>query len=341
MNYVIVIILVSLSGLFSGLTLGLLSLDKNELKRKISLGNKEAKKVYPVREKGNLLLCTLLLGNVGVNSTLAIFLGDIASGVVAGIVATGLIVIFGEIIPQATFSRYALKVGAKTAWLVKIFIYILFPVCWPIAWILDKVLGEEMTTIYSKKELMKIIEEHEVSEHSEVDADEERIVKGALSFSDKTAEQIMTPRTVIYALESDQKLDESLLHDIKNQGFTRIPIYEGEIDKIKGVLYVKDVVDVKIGEKIKNVYKKEHLIFVPRDIKLDNLLTKFLQSKTHMAVVMDDYKGVEGIVTLEDVLEEILNMEIVDETDKVANLQAAAKKIARKHTAKKKIVKKK
>ena len=155
MDYLIVIILVLLSGLFSGLTLGLLSLDKNELKRKISLGNKQAKKVYTVRKKGNLLLCTLLLGNVAVNSTLAIFLGNIASGVIAGLIATGLIVIFGEIIPQATFARYALAVGARTAWLVKIFIIILFPICWPIAWVLDKTLGEEMPTVYSKKELMK------------------------------------------------------------------------------------------------------------------------------------------------------------------------------------------
>ena len=180
MTYVIVVILVLFSGLFSGLTLGLLSLNKNELERKISLGDKNAKKVYAVRKRGNLLLCTLLLGNVAVNSTLAIFLGDIASGFMAGILATGLIVIFGEIIPQATFSRYALAVGAKTAWLVKIFMVILSPICYPTSWILDKALGEEMTSIYSKKELMKIVEEHESSTESSLDADEERIIKGAL-----------------------------------------------------------------------------------------------------------------------------------------------------------------
>lgn len=129
MSYLIVILLIILSALFSGLTLSLLSLDKGDLKRKASLGNKDAKKVYAVRKSGNLLLCTLLMGNVAVNSTVAIFLGNIASGVVAGLIATGLIVIFGEIIPQAAFSRHALKVGAHTAWLVRIFIVIFFPVC--------------------------------------------------------------------------------------------------------------------------------------------------------------------------------------------------------------------
>jgi len=111
------------------------------------------KKVYPIRSKGNLLLCTLLVGNVAINSAIAIFLGSIASGVAAGLIATGLIVIFGEILPQAVFSRFALVLGAKTVWIVKIFLYILYPICWPIAWMLDKALGEELTTIYSKKRI--------------------------------------------------------------------------------------------------------------------------------------------------------------------------------------------
>ena len=149
MNYIIVVALIALSGTFSGLTLGLMSLDKGDLERKIALGSKQAKKVYSVRKRGNLLLCTLLLGNVGVNASIAIILNSIASGVMAGFIATGAIVIFGEIIPQAAFSRYALAVGAKTAWLVKIFIFILYPICWPLAWMLDKILGEEITTVYS------------------------------------------------------------------------------------------------------------------------------------------------------------------------------------------------
>jgi len=99
-----------------------MSLSASELKRKMTLGSTEAKKVYAVRRRGNLLLTTLLIGNVAVNSALAIFLGSVASGVVAGLIATGLIVIFGEIMPQAIFSRYALSLGAKVDWLVKIFI---------------------------------------------------------------------------------------------------------------------------------------------------------------------------------------------------------------------------
>ena len=242
MDYIIIIALVSLSGLFSGLTLSLLSLTKNELERKIALGDARARKVYSVRKKGNLLLCTLLIGNVAVNSTLAIFLGNVISGFAGGLIATGLIVIFGEILPQATFSKFVLTVGAKTAWLVKIFIFIFYPICGPIAWVLDKTLGDEMPTIYSKRELIKIIEEHEDSPQSVIDRDEERIVKGALSYSNKVAGQIMTSRHRVYILPADKVLDDKLLNRIKKKGHTRIPVYKKSVRKIIGILDRKSVV---------------------------------------------------------------------------------------------------
>jgi len=146
-----------------------------------------------------------------INSAIAIFLGSIASGVAAGLIATGLIVIFGEILPQAVFSRFALVLGAKTVWIVKIFLYILYPICWPIAWMLDKALGEELTTIYSKKELMKIMEEHKEDQDSDIGIEEERIVKGALTFSDKEVKDVMTPRTVMFALEFSEKIDKKII----------------------------------------------------------------------------------------------------------------------------------
>jgi len=325
MNYVIVVFLVALSGLFSGLTLGLLSLNKNELKRKISLGDRDAKKVYSVRKRGNLLLCTLLLGNVAVNSALAVFLGNIASGLIAGLVATGLIVIFGEIIPQATFSRYALQIGAKTAWLVKIFIVILFPFCWPIAWVLDKTLGEELPTVYSKRELMKIIEEHEDVKESDIDEDEERIIKGALSYSDMEVSQIMTPRTVLFAINEDSVLDEKLLNEIKEEGFTRIPVYKDTIDNAIGVLFSKDLINIKLGIKVRDIYKKGRSLVVASNLKLDELLAMFIKSRTHLAFVENEYHGLQGVVTLEDVIEEVIKQEIMDETDKVADLQEKAR----------------
>lgn len=145
--------------MFSGLNLGLLGLDVKNLelitKGPFSNENEErdakyAAAILPLRRKGNMLLCTILLGNVTVNSALSIFMGDLTSGVWGLIISTGIITIFGEITPQAICSRYALVVGAHTTWIIYFFMLVTFPISFPISAILDKALGEEVGNILSK-----------------------------------------------------------------------------------------------------------------------------------------------------------------------------------------------
>jgi metal transporter CNNM len=148
-----------LSGTFSGLNLGLLGLDVKNLElitkgpfnnEDEELDSRRALAILPLRKRGNLLLCTILLGNVTVNSALAILMGDLTSGVMGLIISTGIITIFGEIIPQAVCSRYALIMGANTTWIIYFFMFVTFPISFPISAILDKVLGEEVGNILSK-----------------------------------------------------------------------------------------------------------------------------------------------------------------------------------------------
>jgi metal transporter CNNM len=322
MDYLIIVILVCFSALFSGLTLGFFSLGKQDLERKAKLGNRQAEKVYQVRKDGNLLLCTLLIGNVAVNATLSIFLGSIGSGVVAGVIATSLIVVFGEIIPQSVFSRYALVLGAKFAWLVRLFIFVFYLICRPMAWILDKMLGREMPAIYSKKELIKIIEQHEDSQESDIDSDEEKIVKGALSYADKKVKDIMTPRTEMFCLPGKQELDHNTLKKIFSKGHSRIPVYENDRDNITGILYVKDLIlnkNVTAGRAA-----RANVIFTDPEQPLDDLLNAFKNTRQHLFIVSDEYGMVWGIVTIEDVLEEIIGSEIVDEFDQHEDLRKLA-----------------
>ncbi|NIM17799.1 MAG: DUF21 domain-containing protein [Candidatus Aminicenantes bacterium] len=318
MSIIIVLILVILSGTFSGLTLGMFSLNLTALERKIRLGDKKAKKVYPVRKKGNLLLCTLLLGNVAVNSAMAIFLGSIAKGFIAGLIATGLIVIFGEILPQAVFSRFALTLGANTAWLVRVFIVLLYPVSWPLSWMLDKMLGEELPVIWSKKEIKEIIKFHRDSPDSSIDRDEERISLGALSFSDQTAKDILTPKSRVYWLKGETIIDEKLLSEIKKMGFTRVPVFL-ETDKSKmGILFVKDLIGINVNgkQRVWELSRKENMIIIKESVKLDHLMNLFINRKMHLALVCDENNKFKGIVSLEDVIEEIIKEEIFDELDK-------------------------
>lgn len=321
MEYVITLLLIGFSALFSGLTLGLMGLDVHELKRKAKLGDKNAIKIYPIRKRGNLLLATLLLGNVGVNSALSIFLGTIATGVIAGTVATALIFLFGEIIPQAVISRHALKFGARTTWIVRIFLVILFPLTYPIAWVLDKMLGSEMPTIYSKNELMKFIEEHEDSIESKIDEDEERILKGALTFSDRHVDEVMTPVSVAVMIDQNQKFTPSLIVKLRKTGHSRFPVYDEKLNNIVGLLYIKSLVgrDV-IGKEISEVMNST-IYSVSTKSTLDDVLNAFINTRNHMFIAIDEFKNVEGLITVEDILEEIVGREIMDESDKVADLR--------------------
>jgi metal transporter CNNM len=328
MEYLIVTVLVVLSGCFSGLTLGFFSLNLTGLERKIKLGDKRAMKVHPIRKRGNLLLCTLLVGNVAVNSAAAIFLGAIASGIVAGVISTVLIVIFGEILPQAFFSRHALTLGAKTVWLVKIFIFLMYPIAYPLSIVLDKLLGEELQTLWSKKEIKEIIKDHGKGEDADLDRDEERILLGALSFSDITVRKIMTPKTVLYSLDSKAVLDMTSLLEIKEKGFTRIPVYDGKEDNIIGTLNAKDLIGVAPDLSIVgDLLTTKKPLQVADTMFLDNLMNHFLQSKVHLATVYDSFSNFIGIATLEDVIEEIIKVEIVDELDENIDMQHLAAEI--------------
>ena len=325
MTYIIVIVLIALSALFSGLTLGLMGLDVYDLERKMMHGDLLAKKVYPIRKRGNLLLTALLLGNVFVNAFLAVYLGSLASGVVAGVAATALIFVFGEIIPQAVFSRYALRLGAMMVPLVRVLIFVLYPIIYPISKALDKMLGEEIPNVYSRKELISIIAEHEDSQESPIDEDEERIAHGALKFSQKKVEEIMTPRTVVVGVWEDKDVNKELADELLESGMSRFPVYEEENqDVLKGLLYIRDLVGKDLKGKVRDLDLRG-IHYVPEDMPLDDLLNDFIKHRQHLFGVQDEFGGFSGVVTVEDVLEEILQREIVDEHDKHLDMRKFAR----------------
>lgn len=324
MVYVIVVGLLALSALFSGLTLGLMSLGPHELKRKMALGDVRAKKIYAVRKRGNLLLVTLLVGNVASISAMSIFLDSISSGLVAGIATTALITVFGEILPQAVFSRYALKLGSSISWLVQGIMFVLYPVAAPLAWILDKSLGDELPTLYSRKELVGILQEHG---GNILKTDEERIARGALTFSEKKIKEVMTPRFMVTGIEQDRVLDRKTIEELRHSGYSRIPVYDETLDHVTGMLFAQQLIDPAThGQTVAEVCTKD-VYFVNEDANLDHALNAFIKTKNHLFMVVNGFSEFVGIIAIEDVLEEILGVEIVDEFDKYANVRAVAEKM--------------
>eukprot|EP01133_Synstelium_polycarpum_P017468 gene17468-20843_t len=308
LQWIAIVFLISLSGLFAGLTLGIMSLDITGLEIVIASGtpteSKYARKIYPIRQRGNLLLCTLLLGNVSVNTLLSILMADMTSGFVGFLLSTTIIVIAGEIIPQAACSRHALAVGAHTIWIVYIFIFLFFPFAYPISKSLDFVLGSEMGTIYSRQQLKKLLDIHSIHAlESGVSRSDVTMLTGVLDFGQKKVLAVMTPLDKVFMLDIETRLDYHVMTSILENGHSRMP----------------DAVPLKT---VMGLFHRQ-LLKTWQDTSLDQMLTEFKTGKSHIAIVHkvnnegegDPFYENMGIICLEDVLEEILQDEILDESD--------------------------
>ncbi|XP_039338955.1 metal transporter CNNM2 isoform X4 [Mauremys reevesii] len=330
LQVIFISLLLCLSGMFSGLNLGLMALDPMELRIVQNCGtDKEknyAKRIEPVRRQGNYLLCSLLLGNVLVNTTLTILLDDIAgSGLVAVVVSTIGIVIFGEIVPQAICSRHGLAVGANTIFLTKFFMMMTFPASYPVSKLLDCVLGQEIGTVYNREKLLEML--RITDPYNDLVKEELNIIQGALELRTKTVEDVMTPLRDCFMIAAEAVLDFSTMSEIMESGYTRIPVFERDRSNIVDLLFVKDLafVDPDDCTPLKTItrFYSHPLHFVFNDTKLDAMLEEFKKGKSHLAIVHrvnnegegDPFYEVLGIVTLEDVIEEIIKSEILDETD--------------------------
>ncbi|CAL1537272.1 unnamed protein product [Lymnaea stagnalis] len=310
-----------------------MSLDQTELKIIGKVGSEKekawAKRIGPLRKRGNLLLCTLLLGNVMVNSTFTILFDNMTNGLTAVISSTIGIVVFGEIMPQAICSRHGLAVGANTYWLTVFFMILTFPASFPISLILDKILGEEMGQVYNKEKLQELI--RMTADRRVLHDNEANIISGALQLTNKSVEDIMTRVEDVYMLESNRILDFDTMTEIIHHGYTRVPVYDGEKTNIVNLLNTKDLALIDPDDKtpLSTVCKfYDHKpLYVDHDVKLDAMLQEFLQGDSHMAIVQklhnnedhDPYYETMGVVTLEDVIEEILQREIIDEKDMITD----------------------
>ncbi|KAK4881430.1 hypothetical protein RN001_004749 [Aquatica leii] len=326
----IICICLSFSALFSGLNLGLMSIDRTELKILCNTGTPRersyAKAIQPVRNHGNYLLCSILLGNVFVNSIFTILLDSLTSGVIAVIFSTLAIVMFGEITPQAICSRHGLAVGAKTIFITKFVMVLTAPLSYPISKVLDYILGEEIGNVYNRerlKELLKV-----TTGENDLDKDEVNIISGALELRKKTVSEVMTRIEDVFMLDYDAILNFETVSEIMKSGYSRIPVFDGNRNNIVTMLYIKDLafVDPDDNTPLKTLcqFYQNPCNFVFEDVTLDVMFRIFKEgNKGHMAFVHrvnnegegDPFYETIGLITLEDVIEELIQAEIMDETD--------------------------
>lgn len=331
-----IVFLLGLSAIFSGLTVGLLSLNIFELKRKSQLKDPEAMLVYPLKARGSELLVTLTLCNVLINALVAIIIDQVTpgstylTGFIAAVITTVLITIFAEILPVAYFRRHGLHIGAKFAPYITIVMNIMRPISKPLGNLIDNTIGLESQNTYSAAELMLFLEEYQASEDSEVEADEMLIVKNALRFGDKFVRDVMTPITVVKAIEANEKFTLGNLKDLQDSGFSRFPVYEGDMNNIVGLLYLRDLISNNSQSLTAGSAAEKNVNYVNEKQFLDHVLNGFLKTKKHMFIVVNEFEETVGIITIEDIIEEIIGREIVDEFDKFDDLRQVARLKAQK-----------
>jgi len=295
-----------------------MALDLSDLKRKAKLGDKQAKRVLPLRQNVHLLLGSILFTNVAAASATAIVLGEYLNGLVAGIISTFLLVIIGEVFPQALFSKNSLAWTSRFSPLLKLMIIITYPASKPLQLVLDKLFPKTVRTLHSRGELGLIIDDHIDATNSELDEDEVEIIRGALQLSEKRVRDIVTDIQHTFWLTPTTKLDGPQIDIIKAKGHSRIPIFNDQLTKCYGILLMKDLVDIDFDN---NNFTVEDMSLYPTQLvgsmtALDTMFRKFIAAKTHLIPVeKDDY--IIGVVSIEDLVEEILGHEIEDETDRL------------------------
>ncbi|MCJ1402535.1 hypothetical protein MMC11_005755 [Xylographa trunciseda] len=324
----IAIALVLLGGAFAGLTIALMGQDEIYLEVIKTSGDgaekHHAAKVLKLLKRGkHWVLVTLLLGNVITNETLPIVLDrSLGGGWPAVLGSTVLIVIFGEIIPQSICVRYGLPIGAWMSPPVVVLMYILSPVAWPTAKLLDYLLGEDHGTTYKKAGLKTLVTLHRTlgSAGEQLNMDEVTIISSVLDLKEKPIGSIMTPMDDVFVMSADTVLDEDTMDTILSAGYSRIPIHAPENPtNFVGMLLVKILItyDPEDCKPVRDFALATLPETSPETSCLD-IVNFFQEGKSHMVLVSDSPGkdvGALGVVTLEDVIEELIGEEIIDESD--------------------------
>jgi putative hemolysin len=314
-------VLLLLSAFFSGSETAFLSSRKIRIRHLAEEGNKKAKIVQRMMEEPDKVVAAVVIGNNIVNvaassiaTTMAISIfGNQGVGAAIGIM-TFLILVVGEITPKG----FAVKNAERLVLAFARPLYVVTRILSPVAIALNAISRGVSRLLGGKLDKSVFLTEEEfktfltmAEEEGSLEEEERERIYNVFEFSDTVAKEVMTPRTDMVCLDEKSSLEDARNLIVKS-GFSRIPVYEGNVDHVIGILYAKDLLRTKGETVLKDLLRDPY--FIPETKKVDELLERMQKSKVHLAIVVDEYGGTAGIVTIEDLLEEIVG-EIFDEYD--------------------------
>lgn len=320
----IVVALLFCSALISGAGVALFSLSQKDIDEMMLENKSKATLISRLLEKPKKLLATLMVANNFINISIILLFSYVGKSlfvtitapllkfIVEVLIITFLILLFGEVLPKVYASRNNKKFAKLVAYPIAFLDKLLSPISLPMRAVtiyLHNKLGKQKTN-FSVDQLSQALE---LTASDETSTEEQKILEGIVSFGNTDTRQVMSPRIDIFALEIEESFSV-ICPKIIEKGYSRIPVYRDNIDQIEGVLFVKDLLPhINTNEFDWKSLLREPF-FVPENKKLDNLLKDFQSMKSHLAIVVDEYGGTSGLVSLEDVIEEIVG-DISDEFD--------------------------
>ena len=322
---IIFIMLLLLSAIASGSETAFFSLLPNDINEMENSDNRAEKLVLELRNKPKQFLATILIFNNLVNVTITIFSTYIMSlmfnlevnplwaFIINVIIVTSLLLIFGEMIPKITAAKSARSLATNIAPMIKFLMFFFKPLSSILVHstsIIDKRLAKKNVNSLSITDLSTAVD---LTTADETPADERSMLQGIATFGEKEVSDIMQPRVQLFAVKLSTQFD-NLIEMVIQNGFSRIPVYEDTLDDIKGILYVKDLLPFLDTSDFHWQRLIRQAFFVPENKKINDLFQDFRSKKIHIAIVVDEYGGTSGLVTMEDVLEEIVG-DIRDEFD--------------------------
>ncbi len=322
---IIFIMLLMLSAIASGSETAFFSLLPNDINEMENSDNRAEKLVLELRNKPKQFLATILIFNNLVNVTITIFSTYIMSlmfnlevnplwaFIINVIIVTSLLLIFGEMIPKITAAKSARSLATNIAPMIKFLMFFFKPLSSILVHstsIIDKRLAKKNVNTLSITDLSTAVD---ITTADETPADERSMLQGIATFGEKEVSDIMQPRVQLFAVKLSTQFD-NLIEMVIQNGFSRIPVYEDTLDDIKGILYVKDLLPFLDTPDFHWQRLIRQAFFVPENKKINDLFQDFRSKKIHIAIVVDEYGGTSGLVTMEDVLEEIVG-DIRDEFD--------------------------
>jgi putative hemolysin len=323
-GFIAIFALLFCSALVSGAEVALFSLSQKDIDDALQEHPSKGQLISKLLEKPKKLLATLLVANNFINIGVVILFSYVGHEIFSGIASpilkfiievilvTFLILLFGEVLPKVYASRNNIKFAKLIAYPISGLDKLLSPVSLPMRKVtiyLHNKLGKQKT-YFSVDQLSQALE---LTDSLETSTEEQKILEGIVTFGNTDTKQVMSPRMDIFALEIEEPF-AAIYPKIIEMGFSRIPVYRDNIDQIEGVLFVKDLLPYINKEEFDWKTLLRPPFFVPENKKIDNLLKDFQTMKSHLAIVVDEYGGTSGLVSLEDIIEEIVG-DISDEFD--------------------------